>query len=252
MAVNGAYEQFLKDRAPRWLRGEVADKWWTVLGGELDTMVDGAKEAMNQGFVEYCAPDAVPFHARSRLLEPVAWENVEALRVRTQDAWEFWEGLGTTTGIQDALRFYTGLEGLFLYPFNADNTTAAWADGASGGDNDDADTDNWSRHAIVIEQPHPWERPVVGPTLVVGPDLMVGLTMTENELSNIRRQYRKHRGAHMQGIMIYVILDATSAESVRDDHTVTTEVVLLPLHRVMVGYSAHGLVGTLVVGGEFT
>lgn len=236
----GVYADFFQARLPRWLRGRWADAMTSVVGGVFDALNSSAKDAANQAFIEYCADDAVPFHMRERLLEPVDGETVAAQRIRAKGAWDFWTGVATTTGLQDAIRLYTGLEALEVWPFNGDNVTAAWVTGYVAGINDDDNTDNWSRHAITIAQPHPWEVPVVGPSLVVGPDLMVGLTMTRTELSRIRRAYQKHRPAHMVGLIIYVILDTTPGEDIQTSRVAATDVVRLPLHMTAVGYPATG------------
>ena len=234
------YEDFFKARLPRWLRGKFADRLATVLGGGCDALVASAKDAANQAFVEYCADDAVPYHMRERLLEPLEGETIAAQRVRVAGAWDFWSGLGPTTALRDAIRLYTGLTALDVWPFNGDNTASAWVTGYVAGINDDNNTDNWSRHAITIAQPHPWDVPVVGPGLIVGPDLMVGLTMTLTELRGIRRAWRRHRPAHMVGLVIVVILGGKAGEDVRADHAVTADVVKLPLHMTAVGYPATG------------
>ncbi|MGL4442660.1 MAG: hypothetical protein ACRCU1_03475 [Alsobacter sp.] len=205
----------------------------------VDSFVTNAKDAANQAFIEYCADDAVPYHMRERLLEPVEGETIAAQRVRAQGAWDFWTGVATTPGLQDTIRLYTGLSALDVWPFNGDNVKASWVTGYVSGINDDNNTDNWSRHAITIAQPHPWDVPVVGPGLVVGPDLMVGLTMTLTELKQIRRAWRRHRPAHMVGLIIYVILDGSPGEDLQTDHS-AAPVVKLPLHMTAVGYPATG------------
>lgn len=247
-----SYEDFGQARLPRWLRGRWGDAFTSIVFGSFDALILAAKDAAKQAFVTTCADDAVAEHGADRLLEPLDGETTAAYRLRIQDAWTFWSELASTTKLRDAIRLYTGLDALFVYPMNADNTTDAWADGFVTGPDDDGETDNWSRHAIVIAAPHPWTRPVVGPDLVVGPGIMVGLTMTISELSRLRRAYRKHRPSHMVGITAVVLMDATAPDDFRVDHSVTTDLVRLPLHATMVGYPHHGTVGQLVVGNVFT
>ena len=237
-----SYETFFQARLPRWLRGKWSDRLTTVVGGMMDALVVASKDAANQAFVEHCADDAVPYHLRERLLEPLDGETIAAQRLRAQGAWDFWSTLAPTSALRDAIRLYTGLADLEIYSFSGDNTSAAWSDGWVPGLDDDGDGDNWSRHTIVIPQTHPWARPVVGPGLIVGPGLMVGLTMTLNELQRIRRVYRKHRPAHMVGMLIHVLLDATTAADYVLDHSFTSDVVKIPLHVMEVGYPATGAV----------
>jgi hypothetical protein len=212
----------------------------SVVGGMFDALNSSAKDAANQAFVEYCADDAVPFHMRERLLEPVEGETVAAQRIRAKGAWDFWTGVATTTGLQDAIRLYTGLEALEVWPFNGDNVTAAWVTGYVAGINDDDNTDNWSRHAITIAQPHPWEVPLFGAPLTFGPDFMFGLTMSMTELSRIRRAYQKHRPAHMVGLILWVILDTTPGEDVQTDRGTSSSAVPLALHMTVFGYPVTG------------
>lgn len=245
------YETYIQAGLPRWLRGIVADSLTTVLGGALDTVVSGVKEAANQAYAEYAADDAVPGLLAERLLEPITGETLSAQRLRVLGAWDFWSDLSSTTSLQSVMRLYTGLAGLWVYPFNGDNSSPAWVDGYDPLLlDDDNEIDNWSRHTVVIEQPHPWIRQLVG-SVVVSAETIVGISMLANELTPIRRAYRRHRPAHMVGILIHVLLEEDTAEQYRQDHGVTTEVVLLPLHARIVRYTHTGVeVGpSCILGG---
>ena len=192
-------------------------------------------------------------HGASRLLERLDSESTDAYRERIVAAWDFWSGVGTATGLQDALRLYIGCDALYLFAVqpNADD----WTAGAAYSD-EDSNADNWSRHAMVIGQPHSWVREAVGTGLVVGPDLMVGLSMTESELKRIRRIYRKHRPAHMCGIEMFILLDATDPIAVQLAHDAADpEVVRIALGPApMVGYLSHSMVvgSSMAVGVPIT
>lgn len=255
MVDPGRWETFANKLLPRWLRGTWMDRLWTaLLHGPIDLLDQAKIEAAKVGLVEHGPDDAVDHYARERQLERIDGESTEALRTRALEAWEFWEGVSTGTGLRDAIRLYTGLAGLEVYDCNTigDDWLSGWAPLSDGEDNN---TDNWSRHFIVIPaSSHSWTRPVVGPGLTVGPGLMVGLTMTSDELSRIRRAYRRHRPSHMVGGDIYVLFDGTSAAAVLSAHDASADFSRLPLHRQMVGYEPHGMtVGpSLIVGYEFT
>jgi hypothetical protein len=254
--ANGRWEEVALRMLPRWLRGDWMDRLWLhLIHGPLDTLDQARDDAMSCGLVEVAPDDAVPYHARERQLEQIDGESVGALRERAVDAWEFWEGVTTTAGLEAAIQLYTGL-GADLRVFDCNGLSDAWLDGYVGmAGGEDQNLDNWTRHFIVIPaSAHSWTRPVVGPGLEVGPGLMVGLTMTQVELSRIRRAYRRHRPSHMVGGDIYVLFDGTTATAVLGNHEQSTDFSRLPLHRQMVGYEPHGMtVGLALVGGhEFT
>lgn len=239
-------------RMPRWMRGTWFDRVWTSTFGTLDTVATLAKHAARAGMIETCPDDAVERHARARHLYRAPGETIAALRERVAGAWDFWATLSKPANLEAALNVYAGLTGsLHLYDQARDN----WLGGAVGGSfYDDANTDNASRHAIVIETPHPWARPTIGTGLVVGPDLLVGIDMTGVELSGIRAAYRRHRPANMVGIDIYVVFDSTTGDDILGAHDASGDYVRMPLHCAMVGYVGHGMtVGpAMVVGQQFT
>jgi hypothetical protein len=248
----------------RWLRDVWHDKLWTVLFGGLDPVIDGGKVGEKCAFVsvaghpeDECPDDAVPYHGRARLMHQTPWESLGAYRLRIKDAWSSWGNMGPKTvtvdgetyGLRDTIRHYTNLPDLEIYDLANDN----WLGGAGSGE--DGTGTNWSRVAIVIPQPHDWEVPVVGPGLVVGPETLVGIDMTASELSNIRRSFRDHRPAHVIGIDIYVVFDATTPAALLADRSLTTEYVRIPLGPMpLVGYVNHGMVvgQGCIVGHEFT
>lgn len=244
------YERWVLARLPRWLKGTWGEPWWRVAIGMLDLTLEAAKQAAQSGLVEMAPADAVEAHARMRLLERLPWETIEALRVRSLGAWDFWSGLGNTAGLRDVLRLYSGASALEVF----DQAVDGWVTNGTGASDDDTNADNASRHVIVVPQPHAWERPLVGPGLVVGPDLIVGITMTGAELRRIRGAYRKHRPANMIGWDIWVLFDGSAASALLADHTDSSDFIRLPLHRALVGNEHHGMtVGNfLVVGQEFT
>lgn len=252
----GRYEDYAKRLLPKWMRGPWLDKLWTaILWGPIDLIDVDREEAAKAALVEHCPDDAVEVHARERLLEPIVGESIAALRERVKSAWTFWSELGPTAKLQEALRLYTGLPGLRVYDCNTQGDD--WLGGYAGlSDGEDANAANWSRHFIVVpKSSHSWERPAVGAGLVVGPGLMVGLTMTQTELSRIRRAYRRHRPAHMVGGDIYVDFEpGNDPDAIAALHDGSADFSRLPLHRQMVGYGPHGMtVGpTLIVGQEFT
>ena len=245
------YEAWALRRMPRWLRGPTVDKLSSLVFGHFDLVYQAARDAMGATFITATPVDAINYHGASRLLERLDGESDDQYRVRIVAAWDFWSGLGITTGLRDALRLYTGCTALEVYAVNTQ--TDNWLDGTAYGD-EDANTDNWSRHAIVIPAPHDWVREAVGVGLVVGPDLMVGLSMTESELKRIRRIYRKHRPGHMCGIEFYVQLDGRSGADVLGDRGPGDEVRIALGPAPMVGYLSNGMmVGAVcTVGAPIT
>lgn len=247
----GPYETFLQARLPRWLRGTDADRLTSVIGGMVDTDNTGAVEAVYAGLVALCPADAVEYHARDRLLTRLPSETDEALRARALDAWAFWSELHAGANLQSFLRTVAGTDQLYMFDQANDN----WQVGCIAYDDDDSNADNASRHAIVIQAPNPWARDTVGPGLVVGPQLIVGIDMTADELSRIRAAYRFYRPANMVGIDIYVSFNpARDAYDTLSDHHDPTDMIRIPLHRQMVGYSHHGMVvgEAMTVGWQFT
>ncbi len=245
------YSEFALRRRPPWLRGVWAEKLWTAVYGPWDMFWEGALEALKSGFVKHCPDDAVPLHARERQLEQKDGESIAALRQRAYEAWTWWSTMGPSLNLIAAINFYIGFTAT-LWGFT---NSGAWYSGYTGGASDDDDTENWSRHFMVVGLGnHPWARPIVGPGLVVGPDLLVGIDMTTNELSQIRRVYRRHRPAHMVGGDLYVLFDGTPVADVAVvNHNASSDFVKLPLHVQMVGYEHHGMIvgPSMIVGQTF-
>lgn len=239
------YEAWALRRLPRWLRGDALDKLSSLVFGQFDLVYQAARDAAGATYITAAPADAVDLHGASRLLERLDGESNDQYRERIVGAWDFWSGLGISTGLRDALRLYTGCTALEVYAVNTQ--TDNWLDGTAYSDEDN-ETDNWSRHAIVIPDPHTWVREAVGPTLTIGPDLMVGLSMTESELKRIRRIYRKHRPGHMTGIEIYVQLDGRTGADVLADRGPGDEVRIALGPAPMVGYLSH----SMVVGSSMT
>lgn len=257
-----AYEEFLRGLLPPWLRGPTAEKLTTTISFMVDAFLSAAKAAARAHLLSDCPPDAVEHHIRARLLERIPDEPIEALRARGLQAWTFWAELhrrrtvSAPSGLEAMLRTHLGLSGVWVF----DQANDDWQAGAIA-DGDDANADNASRQAIVIEQPHQWERPICG-AVVCGPQTLVGITMTRSELSRIRGLYRKHRPANMIGLDIWVLFDSTTAEDILGNHDATSaydgEAIRLPLLCSLAGYQGNGAhhhmqCGDLcIVGREFT
>ena len=238
------------ERTPPWLRGTWATKFLTVAYGLFDLVNRSVLDAARSGMVETCPTDAVAYHARARMIDPILGEATESLRVRLLSAWSHWSESGTKAGLQAKLREYLPeAPDLVVYDIAGDG----WTSGAVLDGYDDDNADNASRLMVVIPKDHPWDTELVGPGLVVGPELLVGISMPASRLAAIRSVFRKYRPANCIGIGIDVLLDATTAADHLADHDVTNRLARLPLHRALVGYQQHGLtVGPhLVVGQEF-
>lgn len=251
MSAPRTFEEQGFSRTPRWLRGTWADKFLSVCYGVFDTVNAAAVQAARAGAVETCPDDAVDGHAESRMIEPLPGETFAALRLRAKGAWDHWTG-SNNAWLGARIAEYMGLGAGSLHVLDIAND--AWTSGAVLDGYDDDNADNASRLHIVIDQPHPWERDIVGPGLIVGPELLVGITMTGTELSRLRRIFKRYRPAHMIGIGADVLLDATTGSAHLADHAATSDLVRLPLHAPLVGYQQHGMtVGPhLIVGQGFT
>ena len=227
---------------PRWMRGDWADRLWTVIFGSVDGIRESAKEAAKAGLVTECPADALPYHAAARNIERIPGETDDAWRLRLQAAWDHWPS--TKAELQQILRDYVQVDELYVYDIAGD----AWTDGSTG-TMDDANGDNWSRPWIVIGAPHPWTVPTFG-SFSFGPDSLWGITMTGTELSRIRRLFRRYRPAHVTGGEVFVLMDAglpsdTLARHDFNDH------VRMPLQLQMFGYPG-AYFGAFAFGKEFT
>lgn len=229
------YEEFLRKLVAKPYRGDTGEKLLTVFGGMIDMYRDAAIQAAYVGLIDLCPDDAVESHAEASLMWRIAGESIAALRERVKGRWRFWSELGPTAGLQAAIRLYTGLSTLRVL----DQANDDWFSG-SHADGEDTNTENASRHIIVIEQPHPYEDfPVIGPGLVVGAETLVGTTMTSSELSGIRRAYRHHRPANMVGTDIWLLLGGDTLADIHPSRlTYVGDSLRLPLQVSMVGY--HG------------
>lgn len=249
--------------APPWLRNRWLSKFGQVVAGAMDLVRFGAEEATRASLLEYenangerrfPPDDAVPHHAAASAIDPVDGESVGSWRERVLGRWEFWENVTRKGPFQDAMRLYMKLPTqLFVYDYILASEGGDEFQSGSGGAGDDANLDYASRLAIVIEQTHGWVRPVVGPGLVVGPNLMVGLSMTQNELSRLRKYFLAFRPPNCVGTDAWIIMDSTPAEDLLNDHTAAgSEVIRIPLQGQFVGYSYMVVGGSLVVGQAFT
>ncbi len=245
----GRWEDYLEGRLPQWLKGTYGERLATVAGGLIDAVEDGMIYATKVALLEDCPDDAVEPHARARLLERLPDEPIAALRKRALKAWEFWSTITGAVELRDWMRTVSGVSGLEIYDWAND----AWYSGYSVALDDDENQDNASRLTMVLPQPHPWERTVIGLDIVVGPETLVGLTMTASVLSRIRAAFAKHRPANMVGLDIYLLFDGTTAKAVRLDHEASSDFMRIPLQVQMVGYSHHEMVvgPAMVVGKVF-
>ncbi len=237
-------------RTPVWLRGLVADAVSAVQYGLIDVLKEAARQAAKAGLIDHAPDDAIPYHSRSRMLDRVEGESIAAWRIRLREAWTFWAGVTLKSNLQDALRLYTGLPTqLHVVDFQPDGDD--WMEGYDPAGFDDEDYDNVARLNIVIEQTHGWTRPVVGAGLIVGPGVMVGLTMTQTQLSRIRKYFQLFRPGPVIGQEIHVLMDSTTLDDYRSDHSTTSDVVRLALHAPVVGYpSTNVVVGPQCVVGQ--
>lgn len=227
---------------PIWFRGPVADKVSTVIYGMIDVLKRAVREAARAGLIETAPDDAIPYHGRARMIDPVDGESAGSWRERLLDAWAFWGGsetvqnVSTKPGLQDALRLYMKLPTqLFVYDVLAGGDD--WLSGA--GPDEDSNLELSSRLVIVIEQPHLWEVPIFGPGLFFG-SFIWGITMTESELHRVRKYFQMFRPAHMVGLELWVIMDATSADDLRQSRAASSDFVRIPLHGQFFGYPTTG------------
>lgn len=237
-----AWEEYLLRLAPRWLRNDEADALLTVLGGIVDVMVDGAKDAAKLGLVTASGAEGVLAMARERMIEPLDGESVEALRLRVADAWNHWGDSGTDAGITSLLRAYSGVADLEVLDVVADDAHLEF----DGTPNAAA----WSRLWVSIPDGH-YAAPTVGAGLVVGPGTLVGVDMTVEELRRYRRIFRRYKPGHVYGAGMWVNVSATVYDPA-DPAAVATghaagDVVYVPLHVDSVGPQSNVGVG-LVVG----
>lgn len=258
--MSSFYEDYVLRRfgRMRFMFDEWSKRLWVSIAGPADAARDAAEAATNANFVAHCPDDAVPHHGRASQLEPGLSETTAAYRLRIKDRWSFWANVGPksvtvdgkTYGLQEALRFYSGCPGLYLYDLPND----AWLTGADAAQ-EDGNPENWSRFAIIVEGPHAWEELEIGEDFVIGPETLIGITMTSTELSRMRRTFRRHRPPSHVGIDIYIIFDATLASVLVTDRSAAVNFMRLPLGpRAAIGYLHHGQVigDGMIIGQEFT
>jgi hypothetical protein len=227
--------------APRWLRDTESDKIHTVLGGIVDVLRLGAVDATKCGLVTECPQDAVWAHARTRMIEPLQGETVEALRMRTADAWDHWGDSGTTAGLEALLSAYMG---------TADIAVLDVVNNASDQFFLSSTATNWSCLWVAIGDDAGYRPPTVGAGLTVGPSLIVGIDMTLDELSRIRRIFARYRPAHCVGAGIWVNVTSNERDITSPGviYANAADFVLLPLHVVVAGFNAPLVGPGLVVG----
>lgn len=225
-----AWEEYLYRLAPRWLRNEYADALLTVVGGLIDVMVDGAKDATKLGLIAASGAEGVLAIARERMIEPLDGESVEALRLRVADAWSHWADSGTDAGLTALLRAYSGIADLEVLDVVNDGSHTDF----DGTPNADA----WSRLWVSIPDGH-YVPPTVGSGLVVGPSVLVGVDMTVEELRRYRRIFRRYKPGHVYGAGLWVnvsanVYDPADPSAVATGHA-AGDIVHIPLHVDSVG-----------------
>jgi hypothetical protein len=225
-----AWEEYLYRLAPRWLRNEYADALLTVVGGLVDVMVAGAKDAAKLGLVDAAGSEGVRAIARERMIEPFDGESAEALRLRAADAWQHWADSGTDAGLTALLRAYSGVSDLEVLDVRQDNGAIHFDDSPR--------PEMWSRLWVSIPDGH-YVPPTVGSGLVVGPGTLVGVDMTVEELRRYRRIFRRYKPGHVYGAGMWVnvsavVYDPADASAVAAGHA-AGDIVYIPIHVDSIG-----------------
>ena len=244
MAVE-TYEQWLARVLPPWLLGEWGSRYVVAIGGLLDTLVAGAKEAAKAGFVGLAPVDAVPRHGYDRWLPRIPGETDEAWRERLLASWDTLSGIGPRSGFIDLLEAYMGCT-VRVFDVSVDR----WPNGTQT-TQDDNNLDNWSRFWVVFGSDHPWERPVMGAD-AIGPGGLIGITMTETERSLLRRVVQEYRPAHMVPVEAWITFDLADPSDLLLDHTASSDYIRIPLRASHINYpSAPTIGGGTIIGQAY-
>lgn len=239
----GRHADYFAAQIPQTFKGPWGQKFVDSLGAVLDWTADMAEAARDCALILNCPPDAVPFHADERGVEPLVGEHVESWRERVHAAWDFWSG-ASREHIRDHLRLYVGEAALEIY----DVANDAWLDGATVGyDNHE---DHWQRFWVVVPEGHRWELLETGEGLVIGPQTTVGTTMTSDELQRIRWHSRKKTSFMEPQELILSFEVGATADDIRHDHEPGgLDLMRIPLTCQRIGYPNCNTVGeSLVVG----
>jgi len=230
------YESWIGENLPPWLLGEWGERYRVAVGGILDAAAlgttGGIGEASKAHFVGLAPQDALPLYQTDRWVPSIAGETLEALRLRLQEAWDAFSGLGPTAGLK---AFVDAAMGTPCTIYDVAND--GWLTGYQPSNLEDANADNWSRFWVVFAEPHPWAPVYFGPSLTFGPDTTFGLDITQSELALLRHTIQQYRPAHMLPVEAWIVTDATTPAALKANHTVTANVYRFPL-LVRTWYSA--------------
>ena len=80
---------------PMWASGPEARRWQTVMGVELDELIDAFRDARAVRYPSQTPSDALYLLASERGLEKVPGETEVSWRLRLKDAWRIWHRGGT-------------------------------------------------------------------------------------------------------------------------------------------------------------
>lgn len=112
------YRDYLRDKAPRWLKGEIADGkmgrvWWEEIGQLADDVTAREKEAVKVCLPSAAPADALPYLGSELTLERGPTESEADFRARLAAPWTAHRHAGSGYGILTQLRAigYTSTNG---------------------------------------------------------------------------------------------------------------------------------------------
>lgn len=166
---------------PPWLLDLYGEALELVLGLMKDALAEGAREAVVQRFVRFCAADALRYHGDQVQILRAPGETTEQFRARLLRAWSAWSKAGTGGGIL-----------LQLEPVGIGSATIT--EGASV---DPSVTSSWAKWYLTVHEPHPFTRPITyGSGHTYGDGALYGFG-DDFAIAYVRAVIRKWQPAHV-------------------------------------------------------
>ncbi len=175
--------------APTWLQKGYGEALMLVFGLVADATAEGAREAVAQRFIRFCAADALGLHGKQVQILRAPGETTEQYRVRLQQAWDAWSKAGTGGGIL-----------LQLEPAGIVSATI------HEGDSIDPDVpDSWAKWWLEVNEPHPFTPPITyGSGRTYGDGALYGFG-DDHAIAYVRAVIRKWQPAHVlcTGVLVH-------------------------------------------------
>lgn len=190
------YRDLVRALATGWTRSYWGERLFGTIGVLGDAVMDAATQALVAPWLlaKTSPPDALPPVGRERLMPRYPAESDATYRNRLYAAWTAWGFGGNEVALLDQYRWWNLLA---VRVINAAHWVFEWPRNAA----------NFSRFAVVVEQPHPWAGPHLygSSNRLYGDGCTYGSTATVPEVATLRGIARQWKAGHDINPAIWLI-----------------------------------------------